>query len=477
MANWARMLRMTAVFVFPAGAGAQEAPRPADVAGSWNGRLEAVSLTVVFHIASTPETGLTATMDSPDQGAKGIPVGVVTFVDSVLRMAVPAIGGEFEGRLGGDGRIQGEWRQGGGRLPLVLERGAAAAPRRPQEPDAPLPYDEEEIDFSNDAAGVRLAGTFTRPRPGGPHPAVVLITGSGPQDRNETLLGHKPFLVLADHLTRQGIAVLRYDDRGIGGSTGEFGTATSRDFADDALAAVAALRKRGDVDASRIGLVGHSEGGLIAPLAARNSEDVAFIVMLAGPGVPGEDILYEQARLISRASGAPERLIELNTRAQQRLFEVVKTTADTAESRPRVRAVLAAMLDSLSTEERGAMMVGNDPSAFVEAQAAQVTSPWFRWFLRHNPAEDLRHVTVPVLALYGELDLQVPPGQNAPVVTGALVDAGNQDVTVEVLPRLNHLFQTATTGAPSEYGTIEETFSPVALEYIASWILERFGNR
>jgi pimeloyl-ACP methyl ester carboxylesterase len=384
------------------------------------------------------------------------------------------VAGEYEGKLGADGKITGVWRQGGTSLALILERGAPPARKpRPQEPVGPLPYEVEDVRIPNRAANLELAGTFTKPRGAARSPAVVLISGSGPQDRDESLLNHKPFLVLADHLTRQGIAVLRYDDRGVGGSTGRFATATSEDFMTDALAAVAWLKSRADVEPARIGLIGHSEGGLIAPMAAVRSSDVAFIVLLAGPGVTGESILYEQGAKIARAAGAAEAAIQKNVAMQKRLFEIVKSTPDTAAMRAALRGAMRAAVDSLSAAERQALGVMGDLDRYIEGQVQSISTPWFRAFLMYDPATSLSRVTVPVLAINGELDLQVPPKQNLPVIEQALQRAGNRDVTIRELPRLNHLFQTATTGAPAEYGTIDETFSPLALELVSGWIRAR----
>ncbi|MGH7127500.1 MAG: alpha/beta hydrolase family protein, partial [Planctomycetaceae bacterium] len=270
------------------------------LAGDWTGALDVggTQLRLVFHIGPEEDGNRTGTMDSPDQGTTGLPIATVALADSTVRMTMPAMSGSYEGRLSADGKtIDGTWTQGGSSLPLKLEKSAASVepPSRPQEPKPPFPYASQDITYPNDAStGVTLAGTLTMPEAGGPFPAVVLVSGSGPQNRNEELLGHKPFLVLSDALTRRGIAVLRYDDRGVASSTGAFATATSEDFAGDALAGVRYLKTRPEIDPGRIGIIGHSEGGLIAPIAAARSDDVAFIVLMAGPGVTGEEILYLQ---------------------------------------------------------------------------------------------------------------------------------------------------------------------------------------
>ena len=324
---------------------------------------------------------------------------------------------------------------------------AAARPPRPQEPTPPYPYQEEQVTFVNAKAGITFAGTLTLPASPTASPAVVLITGSGAQDRDETIAGHKPFLVLADALTRRGIAVLRVDDRGVGGSGGTMATATSEDFVDDALAAVAYLRGRKDIDAKRIGLVGHSEGGLIAPIAATRSKDIAFIVLMAGPGITGDQILFLQGAAIMRANGASEAAISRNREVKQRLFDVIRTEKDDAAAKEKIKSIAPG-------QER-------------------VATPWFRYFLSYDPVPVLQKVTCPVLAINGEKDLQVPYRENLDAIGKALRAGGNTDVTTLSMPNLNHLFQTSQTGAPSEYAKIAETFAPAALDAISDWILKR----
>jgi hypothetical protein len=440
---------------------AHKPAKPSDIDGAWMGTLDAgvMKLRIVFHITNT-EDGLTATMDSPDQNAKGLPVTSVTRDGASLKMELKQIAGGFEGKISNDlTTVEGTWTQGGNALPLVLKRVKDAAElerRRPQNPVKPYPYREEEVSYANPVASITLAATLTIPPGKGPFPAVLLILGSGPHDRDEALMGHRPFWVLADYLTRHGIAVLRADDRGVGKSGGNFATGTTADFATDAEAGVAYLRERPEVDPHKIGLIGHSEGGIIAPMVAARNPNVAFIVMMAGSGVPGDQILVAQTRLIAEAAGQSPVEAEKNANEEREVLALVKNEKDSAALESDLRKRLA----------------GKGPEAQVDAQIKALTSPWFRYFLAYDPAGALRKVQCPVLALNGEKDLQVPPTLNLPVIRQALEEGGNKHFETDELPGLNHLFQTARTGAPSEYAEIEETIAPVALEKIAGWILK-----
>lgn len=449
---------------------AQTDPAPAAFVGSWKGLLDAgvAKITLVFHVAAADGGGFTGTMDSPDQGAMGIPATEVTVEGNTLHFSVANLGATYVATLSADGTaFDGTFTQGAAKIPLTLTRGEAAPVPRPQNPTFPLPYRSEDVSISNAEAGVTLAGTLTLPDGQGPFPAAVLVSGSGPQDRDESLLGHKPFLVLSDHLTRAGIAVLRYDDRGVGKSTGTFADATSQDFTSDALAAVDFLRARGDMGA--VGIVGHSEGGLVGPMAAARSDEVSFVVMLAGPGIPGGEIIQLQGELIARAGGASEETIRMNRQTQAELFDIVAREPDPAKALPLLRAALGRASAQLPPD-------ASSPDA-LEGEIQQVNSPWFRYFLSYDPRPTLAKVQVPVLALNGSLDLQVPAEVNLREVGAALAKGHNPDVTTRLLPGLNHLFQHATTGSPDEYAKIPETMDPVALEAVSSWILERFAHR
>ena len=445
-----------------------------DIGGLWLGSLEipgGSELRILFNISARPDGLINATMDSLDQGVSGIPVETVTYKDDNLRLEVKSLRGIFEGTLREDGKtIEGEWKQAGSVFPLVLNHiDKMPDLRREQDPVKPYPYAEEEVVYENKEAGVKLAGTLTIPQSEGPFPAVILITGSGPQNRDEEILGHRPFLVLSDYLTRRGIAVLRVDDRGIGGSTGNFSQATTEDFAGDVLAGIEYLKSREQIDSNRIGLIGHSEGGLIAPLVAVQSQDVAFIVMMAGPGLTGEEILYLQSGLIARAEGADNETIARNNALMKSIYSAVKEEQNNTIAAEKLRKLIMDERANMSEEEK---QNSNYSEAAPDAQIQALLSPWMRFFLTYDPRPTLMKVQCPVLAINGEKDLQVPPEENLRAIEEALKAGGNRDYTVKELPGLNHLFQTSQTGSPSEYAKIEETISPDALEIIGNWISE-----
>ena len=444
------------------------APAPAapTLEGAWMGTLHlgGGALRVVVKIRRQG-SGWAATLDSIDQHAQDIPIDTVAFDGAVLTLRSARLSASFEARLVGDA-LSGTFRQRGVEAPLVLARTAhpPAVKTRPQQPIPPLPYDEIQLVVEPAAGAHRLACTLTKPREPGRFAAVVLITGSGPQNRDEALAGHRPFLVLADALTRRGIAVLRCDDRGVALSTGDYAAATTFDFADDTLAEVAALRARPDIDPARLGVVGHSEGALIAPIAAARSTDVKFVVLLAPPAVPGDQTLYLQTAAIAKAQGATDAEIAGGAAVNREVFGVVAAAPDGDAAAKELRARYAA----LPKAAREAL--GQRPGG-VDAMITQVTSPWFRTFLTLDPRVYLKKLAVPVLAVIGERDLQVLPGANLPDLRQALRD--NRDVTIRELPGLNHLFQTCKTGLPGEYATIDETMSPTVLTLVGDWIERR----
>lgn len=418
-------------------------------------------------------------LDSLSQRAGGFKADQPIDTGSEVKLTFSALGATFEGqRLESPSSIQGRWTQGQ-TFDLELTRADTALEpsilNRPQQPKPPFPYEIREVTFPADGGNIQLHGTLTLPREVENCPVAILISGSGPQDRDSSIFGHKPFWVIADHLTRQGIAVLRYDERGVGASEGDFATATTLDFADDVEAIVEWVRQIPELDSSNIGLVGHSEGGIIAPMVAARNPSVSWIVLLAGTAVTGEETLISQGQLLIAAEGGSEQDQRWQREFQQLLFDSFKEIApeDQSDTIPESRVnEIANRWRELDAEFTQAMSE-DQLSETVKMSLEKLRKPWFRFFLTYDPSRALQQVTCPVLYLVGEKDLQVDPQLNLPRVRESLQQANNADFTLLELPGLNHLFQTCSTGAVSEYETIEETFSPKALEIITSWILER----
>ena len=440
-----------------------------DITGKWNGvlKVQGTQLRLVFNVTKSENT-FTSTMDSPDQGANGIPVTKTTFENSKIKFEVANARIEYDGELK-DNEIIGTFKQGGQEFPMNLSRKAIEKEtiKRPQEPSKPYSYYSEDVTFQNPKANISLAGTLTLPKKEGVFPVVILITGSGPQNRDEELLGHKPFLVISDYLTKNGIAVLRYDDRGVGQSKGDFKTATSADFATDVESAITYLKTRKEINKKQIGLVGHSEGGLIAPMVASKSKDVSFIVLLAGTGIQGDKLLLLQQDLIAKANGASELDIKKSIQANANLFEMVVQSNDNQKLKADLTNKINEILKNDNSSE---IPKGMTKDQYIALQVDQITSPWMEYFMKYNPIPALEKVKCAVLAVNGEKDLQVPPKENLSAIKNALAKGGNKNVTTIEFPNLNHLFQECKTGSPNEYASIEQTFSPTALAEITKWI-------
>ncbi|CAI2769340.1 Hydrolase_4 domain-containing protein [Flavobacterium collinsii] len=436
-----------------------------EVSGQWNGflKIQGTQLRVVFHIAKT-ETGYISTMDSPDQGAIGIPVTKTSFENAVLKLEIAAIRGSYEGILNSNNVIVGKLTQAGQSIDINLSKETTQkeVSTRPQEPVKPYPYYTEEVKFKNKAANVTLAGTLSLPKKEGNFPAVILITGSGPQNRDVEGLGHKTFLVLSDYLTKKGIAVLRFDDRGVGESTGDFSSAITFDFAKDVQAGVEYLKTRKEINKSKIGLIGHSEGGIIAPIVAGNSKDIDFIILLAGPGLNGDKLLLLQKELIERQSGMPEEQIKKGQEIFRGAYDILLASSAFDDT-----------IKNKITSYFKSKYPGSENEAMAKYCADFINNIWFYNFIKMDPASFLEKVKCPVLALNGGKDLQVPAEVNLEAIKNNLTKAGNKKVTTKILPDMNHLFQECKTGSPNEYEKIEQTFSPIALDEISSWILSQ----
>jgi pimeloyl-ACP methyl ester carboxylesterase len=445
--------------------------------GDWRGAISIMGqeLGIIAHFTGEGSE-LAVTLDIPAQNAMGLPMQNVSYQHPKVHFEIPgAAVAVFEGKVEGD-RISGDYLQSGLKGTFALQRepdaagpaaGIAAGINRGPVPE-PVPYREEEVEFSN--GEIRLAGTLTIPEGAGPFPAAVMITGSGPQNRDEELFGFKPFRIIADHLTRAGIAVLRYDDRGVGGSSGSIATATSADFAEDVLAAVRLLKQRDDIDSGHIGVIGHSEGGIVGPIAAQSGE-LAFVVMLAGPALSGAETLYDQGARILRASGATEEELKQQRELQEQLFAAIRTGEGWDAVKASIASQVRASMDKLPAEQRAAIANVDDyVNAQVQAQVSQSQSAWFRYFIDYDPVPALEALKVPTLAVFGELDLQVPPDVNRPAMEQAFKRGGNETYKIVTLKGANHLFQQAVTGGPAEYATLEKAFVPELLPLVTDWI-------
>ena len=436
-----------------------------DISGAWHGKLSLPtgSLTIVFHISQTEQDVYVTTLDSPDQGANGIKTQTTSFNDSTLIIQIPVIHASYKGKLNSDNTINGTFTQGMP-LPLNLKKGEASRPKRPQEPQPPFPYRSEEVTVRNERDEINLAGTLTLPEKGTKFPAVVMVTGSGAQNRDEEIMGHKPFFVIADYLTRNGIAVLRCDDRGTAASQGTHATATNEDFATDTEAMVNYLRSRKEINAKKIGIIGHSAGGIIAFIVAKKDPSIAFVVSLAGAGVRGDSLMLKQVELISKSQGMPDAVWQGMKPSIRNRYAILQQTDKTPEELQK--ELYADVTKTMSPEQ----LKDLNTIQQLSAQISSMTSPWYLHFMRYDPAQDLKKLKCPVLALNGEKDIQVDAAMNLAAIQERITGNGNKNVTVKAYPNLNHLFQTCEKGTLAEYGQLEETINPEVLKDIIEWI-------
>ena len=409
---------------------------------------------MAFNIKAA-ENGYSATLDVPAQGAYDVPVDKTVFQDNHLQMTLSAMGASYSGTLKGEA-IEGEFTQHGMAFPLNLAKGEKEAKKaRPQDPQPPFNYRAEEVTFTNKKEGNTLAGTLTIPEGDGPFPALVLVSGSGQQNRDEELMNHRPFWVIADYLSRRGVAVLRYDDRGMGGSTGEVLNATSMDFSYDAEAAFNFLLNRKEINASQVGILGHSEGGIINFMVAERRPEVAFLVSLAGPAVNGIEVLKEQQAAILRAQGMTEEMVQFSGNANAQMFDIIEASNDRVEA----DTLLRQLLKGWGYNEE-----------LTEQTVGQMASPWMYYFLKYDPTDAIVKTNCPALLLNGSKDLQVLASQNLPAYEKIIAEHGKTNLTLREMPDLNHLFQHSETGSPTEYVEIEETISPEVLEAIVEFV-------
>ncbi|MEI6346335.1 MAG: alpha/beta hydrolase [Bacteroidota bacterium] len=462
-------LAILAIFiVMPFIGKGQSEPNFAKLNGAWEGILVAEGDSQCIVIEVVADTSLKSTVSLPWTGMASFIASKTTLVNDTFYFKVSQPTFSFKGVYDEKSQsIKGLFKQGKS-YPLELQKtDHPQRINRPQTPIAPYPYISEDVEFSNSKQNIKFGGTLTIPIGDGPFPAVVLISGSGPQNRDEELLGHKPFLVISDYLTRNGIAVLRYDDRGVGKSTGKFSEGTTLDFANDAESAFNFLSTDKRIYANKIGLVGHSEGGVIAPIVASREKKVAFIILLAGTGVDGKILMLEQYRLILKASGIPDSIVTPLVDLNRQAFDIALTTKDNKKAAEKIRVVTNNIIQQIGVET--AKKYNLTPMS-AEKLIMQILTPWMKEFMRLNPAEYLCKVNCPILALNGDLDLQVPAILNIPAIQKAVAKNKKGKLTVKTFPKLNHLFQTSTTGSPSEYARIEETLNEEVLKVMLEYI-------
>jgi pimeloyl-ACP methyl ester carboxylesterase len=438
-----------------------------DISGGWTGTLtvQGTELPLVFNFTKTT-TEYTATMDSPKQGAKGIPVDEVSFINKKLTVAIKVAGITYNGEWKNEAEIAGTFHQGTFSAPMNLIKGVVEI-IKPQEPSKPYPYYTENVKFTNTKEDISLAGTLSLPQKEGKFPAVILISGSGQQNRDSEILGHKPFLIIADYLTRNGIAVLRYDDRGVGESKGNPTLSTSADFANDARAAIEYLKNRKEINGKKIGIIGHSEGGMIAPMIAATDKNIAFLVLLAGTGVAGDVLLVDQNYEVGKLRGFNEEQLQEAKRTNQEIYDIVKADATLTTIKENLAAYFLSNINKMPEAERPSKAEIDES---LSQQVDGIATPWLRYFISYNPKENLKIVKCPVLVLNGEKDIQVTANLNTKGITEALKEGGNKKVTLQIFPDLNHLFQHCKKCNVEEYSQLEETFSPEVLKSITDWI-------
>lgn len=471
----AAALLLLVPFAAAASSAAAAPPAPRSVEGTWAGLI--LNLRVIVHIKAAPDGSLSATLDSPDQNATGLVANGVAFAGDTLNIDLSTIMARYSGVMTADGgAISGTWYQGGAVVPVTLRRSGGegtASARKSQEPSPPYPYRAEDVSFVNPRGKNRIAGTLTIPEGKGPFPGVLLLTGAGAQDRDASAFGHRPFLVLADYLTRRGVAVLRIDDRGVGGSEGSHARATLLDLSDDAVSGIAYLRARNEVSQAHIGVLGHGQGSSVASVAAvRMPEAVSFLVLLAGIGLPGDQLLLLQSAMMAKQQGAGVAQIEKQEDIQSRIYAALKQPGDSAVVAERIRPIVGELMQLIPDEQANAM---GGREVATDRQIQALLSPSFRSMLVHDPRTALRQVKCPVLALSGGKDVQVPAQENLAGIEAALRAGGNKDVTVRTMPGLNYLLQACDTGSIAEYAAIEETISPEALQAIGDWIAAHAG--
>jgi pimeloyl-ACP methyl ester carboxylesterase len=449
-----------------------------NIAGTWEGTLNAgVPIQLVFNFTTTGANKFSGTMDSPSQHAKDIALTSVVLEGDTLTVELKPAHAVYKAVRTGDSAFSGTWQQGPASLPLVIKHvehaTVAAEPKRPQTPMPPFMYNSEDVEYDNADKSIRFGATYTYPKTGGPFATIILITGSGAQDRDETILGHKPFAVLADYLTKRGYAVLRIDDRGMGKTTGSMINATSADFAKDVEAAIAYVKARPETDKNKIGLTGHSEGGVIAPMVASVNKDIDFIILSGAPLAGGAIINTEQNGLALQKAGFSKATVDAFKQLHLKELGLFGEAQNTVALNKGLKEVFDqwriqqpdSVLKSLAVTD--STIIGRSINSLYDGL---YNLHWMRFFIAHDFAADLAKVHCKVLAINGGLDTQVGATTNLAVINAVLKKNHVKLYTVIPLKGLNHLLQTAVTGDVSEYSKIEETIAPLALETIGNWL-------
>ncbi|MBA2250198.1 MAG: alpha/beta fold hydrolase [Chitinophagaceae bacterium] len=446
------------------------------VTGTWEGKIQVgVELRIVFHFTKDSSGAISGTSDSPDQGVKGIPCSNIILRNDSLFLEVPSIHGSYNGKFMSDSIIKGVLTQGRS-IDLNLKKtDKVSVLLRPQTPKPPYAYNSDDVEYDNADKTLHYGATITTPKGAGPFPAILLITGSGAQNRDEEILGHKPFAVIAHYLTTRGYIVLRVDDRGMGKSSQGSLSATTADFAKDVNTSLNYLKNRKDVNINHLGMIGHSEGGMIAPMVATQRNDIDFIIMLAGPGEKISKLMEDQNAAIMLSAGMSKEMTDAYIKLYHNLIPVIVQAKNPEEAKIKLYKEVGAWR---KTTPQNIVMattgITNDSlqRQFVNAFASSLGAPWYKYFLQFDPSIYLTKLHCKVLALNGDKDIQVISQPNLAAIKAALKKSKSPAYVVKEMPGLNHLFQHCKKCTVKEYGELEETFSPEVLQIMGDWLNE-----
>lgn len=441
--------------------------------GIWEGKMKAgVEITMIFYISQDASKNFVLTIDCPDQGLRDVKASSVTVTNDSLKWEMKQFGATYSGRLNGDSAIIGTLKQGVSLALNMKKVEKVTEVVRPQTPVPPFAYRSEDIVYTNKNKSMSYGATITIPPGKGPFPAVLLLTGSGQQNRDEEIAGHKPFAVIADHLTKNGFIVLRVDDRGVGKTTSNGGNATTRDFADDANVSLAYLLVRPEVDKKKIGLIGHSEGGMIAQIVAAERKDINFVIFLAAPGEQTIKVMNDQNEAMLLKAGMSKEYATAYLELYKNIITAV-LKADSASAKAKVTPVVDEWINKTPKNVvRATTGITNDSTKnnFVSQFVGQLNQAWFRYFLSYDPAPNIKKMSAKVLALNGSKDVQVISKSNLPAIEAALKKGKSKVYEIKELEGLNHLFQECKACTVNEYGQLQQTFSPMALEVMTNWM-------